>query len=203
MIADRTEERDTNRDVLNIKWKVKPGDEHKKRALNGIFSFALVGEKTESVANTMFAELLLANCNSSSSSNSSSQGCTMRHSLNSSNGEQDAQQNQPSSLWVGAIQGFILCWCMEFQIYLMTTWRDTYHIHKRAHVKRHTHAQSRAKNCQVFCWIPYSTNQAWLHEQLMWSNVYVCVFLHLCTGKYILVQKHADYLPIITWLVQP
>ncbi|XP_003970809.1 rho GTPase-activating protein 26 isoform X1 [Takifugu rubripes] len=50
------------------------------------------GEKTDSVANTAFAELLSANCNSSS------QGCTMRHSLNSSNGEQDAQPNRPSSL---------------------------------------------------------------------------------------------------------
>lgn len=96
MIADRTEEQDTNRHVLNVKSKVKPGDEH-KRALNGIFPFALVGEKTDSVANT-FAELLSANCNSSCSSNSSSQGCTTRHSLNSSNGEQDAQQNRPSSL---------------------------------------------------------------------------------------------------------
>ncbi|XP_029704641.1 rho GTPase-activating protein 26 isoform X2 [Takifugu rubripes] len=53
------------------------------------------GEKTDSVANTAFAELLSANCNSSS------QGCTMRHSLNSSNGEQDAQPNRPSSLIVG------------------------------------------------------------------------------------------------------
>lgn len=68
------------------------------RALNGIFSFALVDEKTDSVANTTFAELLSANCNSSSSSNSSSQGCTMRRSLNSSNGEQEAQQSRPSSL---------------------------------------------------------------------------------------------------------
>lgn len=68
-----------------------------RRVLNAIFSFALIGEKTDSVANT-FAELLSANCNSNSSSNSSSQGCTTSHSLNSSNREHDTQQNQPSSL---------------------------------------------------------------------------------------------------------
>lgn len=61
-------------------------------------SFTLVGEKRNSLANAMVAELPSANCNSSSSSNSSSQGRTPRHSLNSNDGEQDTRQTRPSSL---------------------------------------------------------------------------------------------------------